>query len=60
MVLTSHGIPHEAFERLLAGDEEGFIESRQAALAKAERAFMREFGLGMASIMVGEADIDTI
>ncbi|SEF58054.1 Protein of unknown function DUF262 [Thermomonospora echinospora] len=57
-VLAGHGIPEEALARLAAGDEEGFIEIRQKALAERERAFMARFGL-VADPIVGEADIDT-
>lgn len=58
-VLASHGIPRHALDRLMAGDDEGFIEVRRAALAARERDFMAKFGLSADPDLVGEADIDT-
>ncbi|WP_067180510.1 DUF262 domain-containing protein [Microtetraspora niveoalba] len=58
-VLASHGIPADAFRRLCAGDDEGFITSRSAELAARERAFMAHIGMRHADELIGEADIDT-
>lgn len=58
-ILNSHGIPHKAFERLTAEDDEGFIRFRAEHLASLEQEFMDEIGVQHAGSLVGETDIDT-
>ncbi|MDG6105165.1 DUF262 domain-containing protein [Dactylosporangium aurantiacum] len=58
-VLTSHGIPRVAVERLRDGDLEGFIKERAAHLADRERSFMVTLGVEPAVDIQGDADIDT-
>jgi hypothetical protein len=58
-VLASHGIPASALDQLHAGDDEGFIKTRQSHLAERERVFMSRFGFHVTD-EIGEADIDTV
>ncbi|MFD3687678.1 DUF262 domain-containing protein [Nocardiopsis sp. NPDC058631] len=58
-ILNSHGIPQKAFDRLVAGDDEGFIRLRAEYLASLEQEFMDEVGVQHAGSLVGETDIDT-
>jgi hypothetical protein len=58
-VISSHGIPETALERLEKGDGEGFIAERASFLVEMERRFIETMAIEVSPSAEGEADIDT-
>ncbi|GIF21400.1 hypothetical protein BJ973_005153 [Actinoplanes tereljensis] len=58
-ILESHGIPEIAWQRMLDGDEELFLDYRARFLGEKLRAFAGDIGVELTRDLIGVADDDT-
>lgn len=58
-VLDSHVISRAAAESLLQGDQQGFLENREASLIASEARFLASVGVPVSSERRGESSLDT-